>query len=235
MSGLAKKILSAFVEVTPPDNATASRTSDTQSATQVSPPGVRPPGLDSQQGSGRRSEQDGQRGDGQDSARTGGRSSDRFSAYFDKLFSDANMPGPDYYEFSKMIAAMEAISDEQSRFYAAYAGLQAQGLGKAKLLSTAAEYLQILESDATHFQSTAATTLEEKVTRKKAEAEEKSQRIQSLSREIADLQQQIIDLQTGIKENEEKIAESTNGYAAESEGRKARIQGDIEKINRYIH
>jgi predicted nucleic acid-binding Zn-ribbon protein len=110
-----------------------------------------------------------------------------------------------------------------------------QGLDKAKLLSTAAEYLHVLETDATRFQATATATLEEKVNKKRTEAEEKSQRIQSLSREISDLQQQIIALQTTIKENEEKIRTSTGGYAAESESRKARIQADIEKINRFIH
>jgi hypothetical protein len=160
---------------------------------------------------------------------------ERFTAYFDKLFGDANIPGPDYYEFSKMIAAMEAISDEQSRFYAAFAGLQVQGLDKAKLLATAAEYLHVLETDAAHFQSTAAATLEEKVNKKKAEAEEKSQRIRSLSGEIADLQQQIITLEATIKENEAKIEANAGGYAAESESRKARIRSDVERINRYIH
>jgi hypothetical protein len=227
MSGLGKKILSAFVEVTPPDDAAVSRTSDTQPSTQADPAGSKPPLPGGQHGSERANKNAGEPGSERDG--------DRFSAYFDKLFSEANIPGPDYYEFSKMIAAMEAISDEQSRFYAAFAGLQVQGLDKARLLSTAAGYLQVLVTDATHFQSTAAATLEEKVNRKKAEAEEKSQRIQSLSREIGDLQQQIIALQVTIKENEEKIEASTGGYAAESECRKARIQADIEKINRFIH
>jgi hypothetical protein len=215
MSGLGKKILSAFVEVRPPDHAAVARASDAQPSTQADSADNKPlpPG--------------GQHGSDQDR--------DRFSEYFDKLFSEANMPGPDYYEFSKMIAAMTAIPDEQSRFYAAYAGLQAQGLEKAKLLATAAGYLQILETDATHFKSTAAAALQEKVTARQAEAEEKSQRIQSLSREISDLQQQITALQAAIRENEAKIEESTNGYAAGSAGWKARITGDIEKINRYIH
>lgn len=159
----------------------------------------------------------------------------RFIEYFDKLFSEANIPGPDYYEFSKMIEAMQAIPDEQARFYAAYAGLQVQGLDKEKLLSTAGEYLRILSADAGHFQATVDSALQEKVQRRAAEAEEKGERIRQLSREILELQGQITALQTEIRENKEKIEASSGGYAVECERRKARIEDDIEKIKHYIH
>jgi hypothetical protein len=159
---------------------------------------------------------------------------ERFSAYFDKLFAEANIPGPDYYEFSKMTAAMQAIADEQSRYNAAYAGLQVQGLDREKLITTANEYVKVLERDAIQFRSTADAALEEKVNQKKAEAEEKSGRIQALSREISALQEQITALQAAIQENEEKITASTGGYLAESEQRKAAILADIEKIKRFI-
>jgi hypothetical protein len=78
----------------------------------------------------------------------------RFAGYFDKLFSDANIPGPDYYEFARMIVAMQVIPDERARYAAAFAGLQVQGLDKEKLLSTAAEYLRVLATDADQFQKT---------------------------------------------------------------------------------
>jgi hypothetical protein len=159
----------------------------------------------------------------------------RFTDYFDKLFSEGNIPGPDYYEFSKMIGAMQAIPDEQSRFYAAYAGLHVQGLEKEKLLSTAAEYLHILSADASHFQATVDNALQEKVHGKAAAAEEKSQRIRSLSQEIIGLQQQIAALQAEILEDKGKIEASSTGYSAESQRRKTRIQDDIEKIRHYIH
>jgi len=159
----------------------------------------------------------------------------RFMDYFDKLFAEANIPGPDYYEFSKMIEAMQAIPDEQSRFYTAYAGLHVQGLEKEKLLSTAAEYLRILSADASHFQATVDNALQEKVHGKAAAAEEKSQRIRSLSEEIIGLQQQIAALQAEILEDKGKIEASSTGYSAESQRRKTRIQDDIEKIRHYIH
>jgi len=208
MSSIGKKLLSAFVEVTPPDKAEApseASTGNTQAQSVKTPAPADQP------------------------------SDHRFAEYFDKLFSEANIPGPDYYEFSKMTGAMQAIPDELSRFCAAFAGLQVQGLSREKLLSTAAEYLQVLETDAAHFNSTVAGALQEKVQDKKAELEEKATRIQALSKEIADLQNQIIALDAAIKENEEKIGGRQRDYTAESKERKARISADIEKIKQYIH
>src|SRR4051812_32911846 len=62
--------------------------------------------------------------------------SSKFREHFNSLFSEANLPGPGYYEFSKMTAAMQVIADEKSRFCAAFAGLEVQGLDKQKLLSS---------------------------------------------------------------------------------------------------
>jgi peptidoglycan hydrolase CwlO-like protein len=158
----------------------------------------------------------------------------RFAGYFDKLFSDANIPGPDYYEFARMIGAMQAISDERARYAAAFAGLQVQGLDKEKLLSTANEYLRVLAADGDQFQKTVDTALQEKVLQRSAAAEEKNRRIEALSQEIIQLQQQIGVLQKEIAEAKEKLSVSTNGYAAESERRKQQILADIEKIKHYI-
>jgi hypothetical protein len=159
----------------------------------------------------------------------------RFREYFDNLFKEANIPGPDYYEFDKMIVAMQTIPDERARYAAAFAGLQVQGLDKEKLLTTAAEYLRVLAADADHFGSTVEAALQEKVHSRTAEAEEKSKRIQALSQEILELQTQIGVMQNEVREAKSKLEANSTAYAAESEKRKQQIQGDIEKINHYIH
>jgi len=158
----------------------------------------------------------------------------KFKQYFNKLFEEANIQGPDYYEFSKMIEAMAAITDEKARYLAAFAGLSVQGLDKARLLSTASQYLQVLETDASNFNNTIDATLHETVVSKKREIEEKSKGIEQLSKEIADLQNKIAVLQNEITENEQKIESNSSGYEVESANMKNRILSDIGKIKEHI-
>jgi len=207
MARLGKKILSAFVEVTADKPADTGPEETNKPSTPQPQAGYTPPPDNN----------------------------DKFRQYFDKLFADANIPGPDYFEFSKMIAAMSSIPDEKARYSAAFAGLQVQGLDRQKLLSTASDYLRVLETDAGNFHSTVDAAIQEKVTGKKKEMEDKEQRIRQLSEEINGLQQQIALLKNEVRDNEQKIEQSTGGYKAAMENMKSRILLDIEKINRFIH
>ena len=161
-------------------------------------------------------------------------SDSRFQQHFEKLFSEANLPGPDYYEFSKMIAAMRSITDEAARYNAAFAGLQVQGLNKEQLLATAAQYMQLLERDATDFQATIDVAMQEKVAAQQQELEGKKTRIQQLSQEIAQLHQEIGQLNSIIQENEEKIRSSSTAYQVTLTQVRNTMLYDIEKIKQHI-
>jgi uncharacterized protein YlxW (UPF0749 family) len=109
-----------------------------------------------------------------------------------------------------------------------------QGLDKQKLVSTAEQYIKILETDAASFLSTGDVALKEKVHQKKIEAEDKNKRILQLSQEIQVLQEQVLALQQEINENEEKIEASTGSYKIASEQMKQRILSDMQKIKQFI-
>ena len=158
-----------------------------------------------------------------------------FAGHFDKLLGDANIPGPDYYEFARMIAAMQGIPDEAARYNAAFAGLQVQGLDRQRLLDTAAEYLKVLTTDAEQFGATVEASYQEKVRGKETEAEQMATRIQSLSQEIMQLQQRITALKEEVKATKDKLSGSTSAYTCESKRRQNEIRRNIEKINQYIH
>jgi len=158
----------------------------------------------------------------------------KFRQHFDRLFEEANIPGPDYFEFSKMIEAMNVIPDERSRYLAAYAGLSVQGLTRQLLLSTADEYLSVLAKDAQAFHATVNAAVQEKVLGKTKEREEKQLRIKALSEEMARLGAEIEKLDREIGENEEKIRNNSSTYDNESVQLKNRILLDIEKIKSHI-
>ncbi len=215
MISFGKKIISAFLEV---DEQKEPALSPNEPADNTSP---RP---------GDRAAQAGDR-----AAQAGDRAGDRFTGHFDKLLSDANIPGPDYYEFARMTAVMQAIPDEAARYIAAFAGLRVQGLDKQRLLDTAGEYLRILATDAAQFQATVDAKYQEKVHGPETEAAEKADRIRALSQEIVQLQQQIGSLQAEISISKDKLGGSTSAYTAESDRRQQEIRRDIDKINQYIH
>jgi len=212
MANIGRKILSAFVEVTEDETPVAKPEAIKQTSTLNTVNGQTLPKH--------------QTGDNE--------TTEKFKQYFDRLFKDANLPGPDYFEFSKMTEAMMSIPDEKARYSAAFAGLSVQGLDKQKLLYSATQYVQVLETDANNFHTTVDAALKEKVQGKQQEIEAKQKRIAEISREITDLQNQIQVLQHEVKENEEKIESNTGGYKAASESMKQKILYDMERIKQHI-
>jgi hypothetical protein len=163
---------------------------------------------------------------------------DKFSAHFEKLFDDANLPGPDYYEFWKMMETLEAhIPDEKARMAATYSSLTIQGLNKQKLLESAAIYKGVVERDMSEFEKALGqksktdvdtrnktiTDLENKISSNRA-------LIEKLTREISEAETAIATLKTEVAQEEQKLAAKKNGYTIACNAMLNKIASDVQKI-----
>jgi len=167
---------------------------------------------------------------------------DKFSKHFEELFDKANLPGPDYYEFWKMMETLEAaVPDEKTRMAAVYATLKIQGLTKEHLLDSAGKYQQVLNSDKLEFQNAVNVKVLNEVEGRKNLINdlEKSnntnaERIKQLSEEIAANQAKITALKKEIIDEEDKINTNQSGYQVACDAMVSMIANDIQKINNNL-
>jgi hypothetical protein len=164
----------------------------------------------------------------------------KFIEHFDDLFKQANLPGPDYFEFSKMCQAMASLPEEP-RFTAAFTGLQVQGLSKEKLIQSANHYIKVVDEDAQKFSTTLDSKLLAEVKVKRTEAEQKKQSLQNKVNMIAQLQSElerdtveIEKITSEADEKERKANEKSVTYRAACDAVKSLIQTDLSKISTYI-
>ena len=164
---------------------------------------------------------------------------EKFEKHFTKLFQEANMPGPDYYEFVKTDDTLKAhIIDEKARFGAAFATLSIQGLTKTKLLEAAEYYKQVIQKDKLNFESEVDDKSKTELDSRKNEVSLLETKIQSDSDQIRKLtegiqasQQRVDILKNEISTEEQRIFNNKQGYLTASTAMLNKIDSDIQKIN----
>ncbi len=162
----------------------------------------------------------------------------KFEKYFDRLFDQANFPGPDYYEFYKMMETLEAhIHDEKARLSATYASLAIQGLTKKTLIETATKYKAIIEKDKMDFDKALNDKLKSEVGERQNQLQDlekkiaaNAERIQQLTKEITEAQVQTGKLKNEVMEEENRLRQNSNGYQLASQAVINKIVDDIQKI-----
>lgn len=163
---------------------------------------------------------------------------DKFEQHFSRLFESSNLPGPDYFEFWRMMETLEAhVPDEKARIGAVFATLSIQGLTKDKLLETADQYKGMVEKDRGEFAKAANDKVKQEIegrVQQIADLEKKiaesSQKIQQLTQEITTSQASMKELKGQVTEHEQKIASSRQGYDVACQAMIAKIQSDIQTI-----
>jgi hypothetical protein len=167
---------------------------------------------------------------------------DKFEKHFEKIFEQANLPGPDYYEFFKMMETLEAhIKDEKARISATFASLTIQGMTKEKLVETANKYKELINQDKVTFEKVANDKSEKEIGQKRKDLQQMeetlvrhSEMIQKLTKEITETQISMGRLKSTITEEEQKLAKNKQGYLMACEAMMRKITDDITKIQTTI-
>lgn len=163
---------------------------------------------------------------------------DKFGQHFSRLFESSNLPGPDYFEFWRMMETLEAhVPNEKARVGAVFATLSIQGLTKDKLLETAAQYKGMVEKDRNEFDKAANEKVEQEIKgrlQQIADLEKKiaesALKIQQLTQEISLSQASMTELKGQVTEQEQKIANNRQGYDVACQAMITKIQADIQII-----
>ncbi|MBK8555007.1 MAG: hypothetical protein IPL65_04190 [Lewinellaceae bacterium] len=160
----------------------------------------------------------------------------KFEKHFEELFENTNLPGPDYFEFWKMMDTLEAhIKNEKERMRAVFDSLKIQGLTKDKLNETARQYKEAVITDRNNFEAAVQSKVKSEVEARQANIEsltaglsEKEATIARLQQEIAAAKEQVVSLQQEIEVEQDKIANAQNGYLLACNAMVSKIEGDIK-------
>ena len=166
----------------------------------------------------------------------------KFEKHFSELFDKANLPGPDYFEFWKMMDTLEShIPDERARMKAVFDSLKIQGLNKGILLQTAEQYRNIVIEDKNNFEAVVQQKVQSEVQGRQAKIQqleqsktEKEQMIVRLQEEIAAATQQMQTLQQEIAEEQGKIESAQSGYIMACSAMISKIEQDIKTFQEII-
>lgn len=166
----------------------------------------------------------------------------KFEQHFQQLFEQANLPGPDYYEFWKTMDTLEAhIPDEKARIQAVFASLRIQGLTKQILIESAGKYREVILQDKANFESAVQKKSEAEIAGRKAmmeqlarEREEKLRMIEQLQQDLENGARKMEGLQEEIAAEQAKIEQATHGYLAACTAMVSKIDGDVGRFQQIV-
>lgn len=161
----------------------------------------------------------------------------KFREHVNKLFEDSNLPGPDFFEFTKskenMLKITPGLSDQQY-FLMTYGALAPSGLTKEKLLETSKHYIDILDKELSDLNANFSEKRKELVLDKLDQIEVERQKLIDLQKQIETVNQNIIRLTQESTTNEQTLTNNLQQYTIANAEMKNLILADVEKIKQFI-
>lgn len=174
-----------------------------------------------------------------------GISDPKFIEFFNNLLTEANIPGPDYYEFKKNLentASIGASVPEATRYMMVYSMMLSGGLTKQHLIDTAQKYLVFLDQkhqdalkDFDDKHNTEVGSRQNKLAQLVAANEADAKQMSDLTLAIQKRQEEQSSLKGDIATVEAKLDQKKKNYIASYNGFKGSIEEDITKIQTNIN
>lgn len=172
----------------------------------------------------------------------GGTEQPEFVEYFKEVFKEANLPGPDYYEFVSALdnPALKSIPD-QMKFVSIFAGFVAQGCTKERLIDSAKTYIDLFTKKKEGFEQALEKSFSEVVGGREAEVERLNEENQKIDEEMQKLVEKKMKNGESISKLTTEITEETNrlklkhaNFLATYERMTKEISDNSVKIGQYI-
>lgn len=162
-------------------------------------------------------------------------SSDEFNQYLQKALDDANLPGPDYYEFSKALDTLKASPlTEEQKYATIFAGFGAQGVKPQDLVDAAQKYIAILGQKKSSEFDTSVQSAEQAIKDSEESIRVIGEENVSLSQKIADNAKKISELSDKLNSMKTKVEVKKTTFNMSYQNFINKIMGDIENIKKYL-
>ncbi|MBK6930329.1 MAG: hypothetical protein IPH12_05470 [Saprospirales bacterium] len=153
-----------------------------------------------------------------------------------------NLPGFDYFEFKRAVAALSQMQlDEATCYKSAFATAATVGLTKEKLIETAGYYRNVLLKEKEQFDkaldsqnSTKVTSREQEIKRLRDQIDRHKAEIARLQDEMAGYLTQIDQAEASVKQEAEKLEKTKTAFEKTHQSVLLQIDRDVENMHKYL-
>lgn len=163
-------------------------------------------------------------------------SQSEFDQYLDRIMQDANLPGPDYYEFANALSTLKASPlTEEQKYVTIFAGFQAQGVTPQALVDAGQKYIAILgQRKSTEF-DTSVQSAELAIKNREESIRIFGEENVTLSNKIADNAKRIGELTEEMNKMKTKVEVKKTTFNMAYQNFIKKIMDDIENIKKYLY
>lgn len=167
---------------------------------------------------------------------------DRSLEFLSNAIEKNNLPGFDYFEFKRAVAALLQMKlDEATSYKSAFATAATVGLTKDKLIETAGYYRNVLLKEKEQFDkalesqnSTKVTSREQEIKRLRDQIERHKAEISRLQDEMAGYLNQIDQAESAVKQEAEKLEKTKKSFELTHQSVLLQIDRDVESMHKYL-